>query len=484
MKKLISFMLVIFSAFSLTGCLKNEELEENKIKAPVLESIAIDGVWEIVEQYKVTEDNKLEVVSNIENPLIKISKKEVSIQETNIDTPKFKFKRVSKEYLPKEFYSVIKGVKEEDNLMDIITISDNTNLNIDFIKQNEKKAYIYTVGKLLVVQKVTEGTKEERKIDTNNSTIANFEKKKGQDSGVLIGIKEPSTIDSDGKLKDTIYKTLWIYTEDGKIQEPKVIDGLLLPKMNGGFSDINMKNEVIKGEKIQNLNVVTQNKSGKIEENKKSPDKTYREITFIGKDYIGIQYYDDENTAGEYKIIPVDSIGNNKGLNIKTLYGDKGVENYTTSRKKFISNKDEEFLEKYDVASDDMGNISIKRKNGKWAIEGKIKSKTVGVSDAEFDVDLSATGTLVNWDSLPMTWTKINEFAKDAKDAVSSPIGDFMVILNDKNIEIYNTENLENVQKPILTYPVATGSSIVMNEWATGNEFVRTWNKVVDSKEK
>ncbi|MFR5267054.1 hypothetical protein [Clostridium sp.] len=487
MKKLIGFMLVIISAISLMGCLGNDEVGENKIKAPALNTMSAEGVWEIVEEYTVKENNQLEKVEKIEKPLVSISAKEVDVQKTEIENPKFKFKKVDKEqYLPKEFNSIIKGIKEENKLIDVISISDNTNLYIDFIKENENRAYLYTVGKLLVIEKVAESSKHETKSNID-STIVNLEKKKGQDSGVLLGIKEPGTILEDGEIKEASYKTIWIYSDEGKIQTPKVIDGLLLPRANGGFSDINMSSTTIKGEKVQKLNVVNQNKSGKIEENKKHTNNIYREITFVGKDYIGLQYYDELNKGNvfnKYKIIPVDGIENNKGLSIEDLYGEKGIEAYTNSRKKFISTKEPEFKENYDIEKMDMDNITMKRKNGKWVVEGNLNSRALGVEDTEFDLDLVATGTLVNWDSLPLSWNNIKELAPSTKDTVSSPIGDFMITLNEDSLNIYDISNLENIGKPIMVYPIKTGSSIVMSEWATGDEFVTAWDKVVDSKRK
>lgn len=488
MKKLIGFMLVIICAMSFTSCLGSKEVGENKIKAPTLNSMSAEGVWEIVEEYTVKENNELEKVEKIEKPLVSISAKEVEVQKIEIENPKFKFKKVDKEqYLPKEFNSIIKGVKEENKLIDIISISDNTNLYIDFIKENENRAYLYTVGKLLVIEKVAENSKQEVIKSNIDSAIVNLEKKKGQDSGVLLGIKEPGTISADGKITEASYKTIWIYSDEGKIQTPKIIDGLLLPRANGGFSDINMSSTTIKGEQIQNLNVVNQSKSGKIEENKKHANDSYREITFVGKDYIGLQYYDElnkDNDFNKYKIIPIDGIENNKGLSIEELYGEKGIDAYANSRKKFISTKEPEFKENFDIEKMDMGNITMKRKNGKWVVEGKLNSKTLGVKDTEFDLDLTATGTVVNWDSLPLSWNNIKEIAPSTKDAVSSPIGDFMVTLNENSLDIYDISNLENIGKPVMVYPIKTGSSIVMSEWATGDEFVTAWNKVVDSKRK
>lgn len=141
----------------------------------------------------------------------------------------------------------------------------------------------------------------------------------------------------------------------------------MLPRANGGFSDINMSSTTTKGEKVQNLNVVNQNKSGKIEENKKHANDGYREITFVGKDYIGLQYYDElnkDNDFNKYKIIPVDGIENNKGLSIEDLYGEKGIEAYANSRKKFISTKEPEFKENFDIEKMDMGNVTMKERTG------------------------------------------------------------------------------------------------------------------------
>lgn len=486
MKKLIGFMLVILCTISFTGCFKSEEIEDNKIKAPSPSSVSIEGIWEISTQYKISEKGKLDKLQEIEKVLVSIKKNSVSIQNIEISNPKFKFKRVKKaDYLSKEIQEITTDIEEKDGFMEIMSISDNSNLFIDFIKVNENKGYIYTIGEFLVVEKVHDGVKSETTTNSN-SIITKFENKKGQDNGVLLGIKEPATMLDNGEIIPAKYKTLWIYSENGKIKEPKIIDGVLLPRANGGFTHVNMAKVEDENKSIESLNITTQNKNGKIEAEKKSENESYREISFLGKDYIGLQYYDSLKMRDfeNYKLLPVDTVENKKGIDIEEVYGTKGKEAYETSKSKFLASKEEEFLENYDLKSANTRNVTVVRKNGKWVLEGNIAASKEGVQDTTFDIDLLVSGTLVNWDNLPMNWNKLKEIIPDAKDAISSPISDFIVILKEKTIDVYEMKDLNEKSKPVASYPISENSSVVMGEWAIGNEFTTSWTKAVEEKSK
>lgn len=489
MKKVVVLFFTLVVAFALTSCFKSDQLEENKIMAPTSKPLDIDGTWEVTAQYTIGEDSQLKKIQDIQKPMITISRDVAIAGDLEIDNPKFKFKRViKKNYLPPAFDSVVNGVPLDDGFMNIITISNNTNLYLDFILKNNNEGYIYAVGDLLQVKRISTNLDENEIKAANDKTSKEYAyKKKMQDTGVLIGLKEPATLGSDGKIKNAVYKTVWISMINGKLQEPIFLNGLLLPRINGGFSEINMVNSYQDKKPVNILTVSSENKNGKsIVQSSVVPNTIRREITFVGKDYIGLEYYNNNNfnsSFDDYRIIPVDSIDSNKSLDMVSLFGTKGQNAYINSREKFIASKSSSVLEQYNLQEQNMSDITMFRKNARWVLDGMLNSKTLGVSDLPFDIDISPVGTLVNYDSLPVSWNKLKEIEPNANDAFSSPNGNFIVIMNDNSLKVYDLSNGDIDEKPLMTIPIDKGDISVMAEWATG-DFISLWNKAVEQRKK
>lgn len=489
MKKIVVLLITLVVAFTLTSCFKSNELEENKIMAPVPNKLDIDGTWEITAQYTIGDNNQLEKIEDIQKPIITISNQVAIVGDSEIDNPKFKFKRVVKEnYLPKAFDGVVNNVPLSDSYMNIITISDNTNIYLDFILKNENEGYIYAVGDLLAVKRIdTRLDQSEINAANNKNSNAYIEEKNKQDTGVLIGLKKQATISSSGEIIPSTYTTLWISMINGKVQKPITLNGLLLPRMNGTFSDINMSNTDVAGNKTQTLTVTNKNKNDQVITQKNSMlSNVNREITFVGKDYIGLEYYngnDFNNTDNKYEIIPVDNIESGQSLDMTSLFGAKGKNDYINSRDKFIASKNNAVLANYNLNDNSMSNITMFRENARWVLNGMLRSKVLGVSDLPFDINISPVGTLVNYDSLSISWNRLKELNPNITDAFSSPNENFIVTMDSDSMDVYELSDGDINEKPVMTIPIAKGSVSVMSEWATG-DFVSTWNRAVEQRVK
>ena len=484
MKKIIVLLIVLVVAIGLTGCFKSDKLEENKIMAPVPKNIQVDGTWEVTQEYTIGDNNTVKKVDEIKKPIVTISNKVAIVGNMEIDKPNFKFKRVVKEnYLPKAFNSIVKDVPVSDGYMDITTISDNTNLYVDFIMKNDNEAYIYAVGDLFVVKKINSnldanGIKDSI-LDSATSNVKNKE-----NSGILLGLKKPATVNSEGVVSGASYETLWIKMIDGKLEAPVRLKGLVIPRANGTFSYANVSDGIQDGKSIQTLEIINHNKNGTpVVEKNIVPSAKNREITFIGKDYIGFEFAGSNNLGDEYKINTLDSINNSKGLDMKSLFGAKGENQYLSSRDQFIDSKPSFMLDKYNLDSYDASDVTMFRKNARWVVEGEIDSNTVGVNDLSFDVDISPVGTLVNYDSLPVSWNKLKEINPSITDAFSSPNENFVVAITDKSVEIYELKNGKINDEPTEIIKLSKDETAIMGEWAIG-DFVPLWNKAVEERNK
>lgn len=485
MKKIVVLLIALVVAIGFTGCFKSDKLEENKIIAPVPKNIQVDGTWEVTQEYTIGENDTVNKVNEIKKPIVTISNNVAIVGNMEIDKPNFKFKRVEKNsYLPKAFNNIVKDVPLDDGYMSIITISDNTNLYVDFILKNDNEAYIYAVGDLFVVKKINSNI-DANEIETNisNTDKASVEKKKST-SGILLGLKTPAIVTEDGKVTPASYETLWLRMMNGKLQEPVKMKGLIIPRANGTFSYANTTDSIVSGKSVQTLEIINRNKNGTpVVEKNVMPSAKNREITFIGKDYIGFEFAGSNNLGDEYRINTLDNINSPKGLDIKSLFGAKGEEQYESSREQFIRSKPNFILDEYDLKDANQDDITMFRKNARWVLESRLESNTVGVNDLSYDINISPVGILVNYDSLPVSWNKLKEVDPNITDAFSSPDGSFIVAINKSSLNIYELEDGKLNIEPTETIELNKGEVAVMGEWATG-DFVSLWNKAVEERNK
>lgn len=485
MKKIVVLLIALVVAVGLTGCFKSDKLEENKIMAPVPKNIQVDGTWEVTQEYTIGDNDTVKKVDEIKKPIVTISNNVAIVGNMEIDKPNFKFKRVEKNsYLPKAFNNIVKDVPVDDGYMSIITISDNTNLYVDFILKNDNEAYIYAVGDLFVVKKINSNISADEVRNSINASEKAPVEVGNSNSGVLLGLKTPAVINSEGGVTPASYQTLWIRMVNGKLQEPVRLNGLVIPRMNGTFSYADTKDSIVNGKSVQTLEVINHNKNGTpVVEKNVMPSSENREITFIGKDYIGFEFAGSNNLGDEYKITTLDNINSPKGLDVESLFGNKGVSQFTSSRNQFIDSKPSFVLDQYDLNDDDMGDITMFRKNARWVLESRLDSKTIGVNDLSFDVNISPVGTLVNYDSLPVSWNKLKEVDSNITDAFSSPDGKFIIAINKNSLDVYEIKDGKLSVEPIQTINLNKDEVAVMGEWATG-DFVSLWNKAVEERNK
>lgn len=478
MKKIVIVVvaILIILAAVFTGCFKTNNLEENKITAPTPNNLQVYGTWMVTAEYRINSNNKLEKINNEKTTIINISKQQATFGDIDIDNPGFKFKRVSeKEYLPKEFASVLTDIPSNNGYINIETISDNTNVYLDFILKNQNEGYIYALGELVAIKRIESNLSTE--VTTNQT-----QEVQAKSSGILLGMKCPTVIEDNKIIKNASYKTYWISMNDGKLEPIKTLTGLLLPRANGTFSNINVINTDTDNNSMQDLKVINYNKNGtKTIQNSMIPINENRQITFVAKDYLGFEYYNTTKNDTNYCITTIDNINSNQTLDIKSLFGEEGQKQYEESKDRLVNSTPNFVINKYDTSTLTPNQITMIRKNGKWVVDGILDSKITGVNDLDFEIPISPVGKLVNYDKLPLNWNKIKQVDSNAIDAFASPTGNFIVILDKKSIKIYNMQNGQIEKQPIKNISIENGERPVMGEWAIG-DFVSVWNKVVDEK--
>jgi len=133
----------------------------------------------------------------------------------------------------------------------------------------------------------------------------------------------------------------------------------------------------------------------------------------------------------------------------------------------------------------DKDNLSLNRKNGSWYVQAPLYRKYTheGNGSSEYDItdlidtDIKLPHSITSYDTLCIDWETIKKKYPLAKDAVSSPNKDMLLILTSNELLVFiNPEN--GIGNPSVRIPVASTENIILNQWAT-NEYVEKWSKLL-----
>ncbi|MPQ44497.1 hypothetical protein [Clostridium tarantellae] len=488
---LISMFLI--SMFFLTGCTKNKVFDQNKVIPPKPNSISINGIWKPI-SYEVIDEAAVEEgqQDNFMNELVTISEDSVSIEDNIIENPKFKLKRLNKnEYISGSNKITSKYDLKDKEYVDIISVSDNNKTYFNIILADNNKAILFksslyspTVVAELIKKSSSANNSEEdsdevKSSDNLNKIIDSQDKYYKMDAGILLGLKTLGKKNSSGELILPQYKTLWISMNGDTIQPIKELNNMLLLPRTNGFSKIQLESKNYNWGHEEVLKVINKKKGEKEIKSTLVQDNGYNDITFIGNDYIGLQYYngkDFNNKYNKYKIIPVDSLNTSESVDITNLLGEKGKVIYENSKMKFLEANKLENSKKFDL-NNNYKNVTLVRKNGQWQLESLINCKS-GDETMAFLINISPVNTFVNYDTMLIPWNKVIDFNPSTRDLVSSPNSKFAVALIEDRLVIYKIIN-GKIKNELANIKINSNDEIVMAEWATG-DFVNYWNNIVD----
>lgn len=497
MKKILTGIIIIFITTLLSGCFNNN-FEQNQIVSPEPINMELHGSWKVLSEVVVNEDLSEKSKSNIgEYDTIIISKEYVSFGDTYVENPKFKLKRVRKNsLLEDEFKNItldeLEGLPE---FVDVIDVYDKNNVYFNFIKGNQvsdsKNYYIYITGTLMKIEKVAESSPQIASLDMNVKSVeqSNSDLQENilspdknyyqMDSGVLLGLKNPTVVNENGIVEEATYRTLWISLKNGVIQPIKELDNILLvPRLNG-FSKIQFETTDYYWGEEDKLIVTSNKKDEDSSKNVLSEKNVCREINFVGSDYIGLEYYDTNNLKGgckQYKIIPIDSVNSIDSIDLISIFGENIKDNYSIAKKKAEDISEINYSDET-IYLNDYRNVNMVRKNGQWVLEARAMSESNN-EYIDFSLNVSPINTLINYDGLILPWNKLKEFDPKIRDSISSPNARMIITLSDNKLLVYETIG-GKINKELAEIPIEANESIIMSEWATG-DFVTYWGSEFD----
>lgn len=475
MKKIVCVILMLILSILTLGCGRATGGDARETKSPTNNYLDIYGSWKI-KSIKIFDEeiNVFEDIDSINGKEIEFSNDRIDFVDATYINPSYKLKVVNKDYiLSYESNLTIENFMDEKEKIDVISIISNNNMIGEFILQEKDKGYIIYMGSLIEVYKVSNNTilNTEDKLtnnDKDNAEINYYD----SETGAMVGLKTPRIINEDGTFTSEEYKTLWISFKDGKLMPVVEKENIIFPRMNGIWS---LKNKFLEDDRFYQEYFEVTSAEGKtisayeIMNNK----NTFKNITFIGNNYIGIEEYSGENFNNiftNYKVVPIDNINSSSGLKIEELYS------------KDINNKYEKALEniyldkKSNISDIDYSNFTVKRKEGKWKFVGSLGIANENGENEEYLLNLRPNSKILNYDSLIIPWKVLKGDLPFIRDAYISPNQRIAIILFEDNLAIYEIKDKMLKGAPLANIYIGN-EEVIMAEWSTG-AYVEKWAKV------
>lgn len=426
------------------------------------------GNWKIVNL--IFGNNEIETY---ESKYINISKNYAIIFGEYIEDIKYKLKVVDENYvLSYENNLTIKDLIDINNEVDVISIIFEDKIIAEFIitSMNEMIfSYRSEIYKLI------------RTYDKDEKVIINKEYYNNEeflDEGVMLGLKNARFLNENGSYSKEEYRTLWITYKDGEIGTVYEKENIIFPRMNGIW---NLEVDEIESNKHYDKLVCKMINDSKNEITKLEPinESTYKTITFVGNDYIGIESYTGENfnnIYSSYKIIPVDNINIEKGLSIEEIFDKKTKEKYTKEYNESVNKLKDEEISIIGLENINYSDITMKRVLGRWRIVGKINTTKNDNQENEFVFSILPNKKLINFNSLYVPWKTLKGELVFFKDAFTSPEAQIIIVQFNNFLSVYRINNGINEESPLINIPILPDEEIIMTEWC-GSTYVDQWEK-------
>lgn len=492
--KYIKMAFLLALLFLLTACNIDDGNIQDKIEAPNNIHPPIEGKW-VIKSYvdDLQKDLNVDKIDGFIGMEALFHQDAFVLGESFSLDPAFKLKKVKAyDYLLYKYKKDPRSLGIEDTQIKVISVSNQNQLMYEFIKLDESNILLYMDDVFFKLEKVVEEVSLEeinRYINVEETMMRNVSSvdPKKMDSGVLLGIKIP-TYDQVKEIPNWEYKTIWINREKGDSIKAYEVDSLLVPRKNG-FYTVGMNRETSEKSVRDNLLLFprpekTEKKkedlSEYIEENdssrqliSRSNPSLLRNILFVGSDYISIENIEVDNKNKKYlEIYALDNLEHNKSIKLSDILGEESKEIFANESKNLLS---------LDVKSKiDERNVGLIRKNGYWIINGRfnyIQNEEELYKD--FNIKAIPPKEIISFDELAIPWNKLKLQIPKILDVFSSPNEDFMIIVEEDKLEIYEIENNRlNLGNPLMIIPLENNSSVVMSEWALG-KYTEIWEDMV-----
>lgn len=490
MKKFIKILVIIITVLLLTSCTIREGEVKDRVTSPENNLPPISGKWIIEDLKKETTENLIE--DNYIGKEALFHKDGVVIGGDYSSHPSFKIKNVNAiDYLLYKYKTSAKTLGITDEKIQVVTILNENKYFYEFIKYGKDSMFVNIEDKFYSMKKVVDEVsleEIERYINVEKSIMRTLGAVEDENlkSGILIGIKIPS-YDEKNQASIWEYKTIWINSQNKRIEGLYELDQLLVPRKNG-FWMIDNKREQIGSSTIDELVAIPQFKldegvnvlddsnytleTENITVEEKLVPSIIKNILFIGNDYISVENIDlDRNDRKTFQIYAIDNLTDKKPIKLSDLIGEDGTNIFYDGASSILS------LDKTIIPNEE--NIALVRKNGYWIMRGRVNYKQ---NDEELSKDFNIKAIppkeMVSYDELSIPWEAIRLMVPDVVDVFTSPNNDFIVVITMSHLVIYSIEAGDIVNQPVAKIKLPYDAKVIMSEWALGR-YAGIWQNEV-----
>lgn len=121
-------------------------------------------------------------------------------------------------------------------------------------------------------------------------------------------------------------------------------------------------------------------------------------------------------------------------------------------------------------------NFTVKRKDGKWQLVGKLGTENKHAENQEYLLNLRPNSKMLNYDALIIPWKVLKGDIPFIRDAYISPNHRIGIILFEDNLAIYEIKDKMLKGAPLVNIDIGN-EEVIMAEWSTGG-YVEKWAKV------
>lgn len=468
-------LLLILLFTLIVGCSKVDGKDTQSIKAPKNEELSIDGTWRInnIDILDEEIENK-DVILNQKGDFISISNNKISIFNKEYSNPRFKLKIVDENYiLSYELNLKVKDVIDNTSKLNIVSIIDSNSIVGEFFDLGNDSGYLFYSGMLI---EVIREDKDLKNLDYSKGKIEaeTLNEDYNSDVGAMIILKTPRMLMENGDYSSENYRTIWISFKEQKLQPIIEKENIIFPRLNGIWT---IEKDIYSKDNKHIEYFTAKPLDGKVEEHSfvfNADQNVYKNINFISNDYISIEKYEGNNFNNiftSFQTIPVDNINSNVGVSIDEIFSSEAKEKY----KKDFNDAVNALNNKSSVVSTiDYTNFTLKRNDGRWALNGKIMTNDLEDSGTTFKLSISPNKKLLNYDTLLIPWKDLKSNFPFINDAYTSPTGRIAFITFNDKLLIYELEDKIIKGSPMAVINLNKDEEIIMAEWASGS-YVSTW---------
>lgn len=491
--KHIKLIFLLISLILTASCNIDDGNIQEKIGAPNNIKPPIEGKWIIKsyvdDQQKDLNTEKIESFIGMEG----LFHKDAFVFGSNFSLePSFRLKKVKAyDYLLYKYKKDPRSLGIEDTQIKVVSVSNKNQLIYEFIKLDEDNILLYMEDVFFKLERAVEQVSIEeinRYINIEETVVrsTNPIDSKKTDSGVLLGIKVPN-YDEKRDIPSWEYKTIWISRQREDDIKAYELEGLLVPRKNGFYS-LDMIRESNDEFVRDNISIrpylektSKEDDNGRYLSNRKSVIRSYssilKNILFVGSDYISIENIEIENkNKKSLEIYALDNIENNNPIKLSDILGEEGQEIFT---------KESQNLLPSDVESKiDERNVGLIRKSGYWIINGRVNYiQNEEELYKDFNVKAIPPKEIVSFDEQIISWNNLKVKVPRIIDVFSSPSEDFIIIVKEEGLEIYEVEDkMVKLENLLIKIPLENNTSVVMSEWALG-KYTNIWEDMVIKNE-